>query len=202
MQRYNHKKGVQAVNYFAEKAGGKISKIFVCKLVWMADRMHLLHEGRNITGDSYSALEWGPVPSQTLNIINRREDLVKEREIQYRDQNITFVNGNVGLIGSIAEPNKGVFSKTDLDVMDLVFEHFKDATVTGVINFSHQYPEWKKHEAKIKDARQADAYPIDNEDFFMSSGVEEDIFAVEREDLELMKEWFLETEAIYSSFAE
>ncbi len=201
MQRFNHKKGVQAANYFAARSGGPFSKKFICKLIWMADRLHLRAEGRTITGDNYSALEHGPVPSKTLDIINQKPGRVSAKEVAYRDEFIEFAGGYIGLIQSIKEPNLRVFSQTDRDVMNYVFEQFGNSKLREVIDFSHKYPEWKRHEMDINDPHKRDAYPVVEEDFFLPTESNDDFFATDLEGLNLIKELFLEHEKIYRSFA-
>jgi len=50
-----------AVAYLAERKPG-VTKKELCKLLFFADKLHLLRYGRPITGDRYFALEQGPSP--------------------------------------------------------------------------------------------------------------------------------------------
>ena len=50
---FDYKKAVQAINFFARKNGGKITKLEVLKLIFFADRYHLRKYGRPITNDQY-----------------------------------------------------------------------------------------------------------------------------------------------------
>ncbi|MGH9486458.1 MAG: Panacea domain-containing protein [Terriglobales bacterium] len=45
-------------------------KYTACKLLFLADRLHLVRYGRTITGSAYYALPHGPVPSQALDMLN------------------------------------------------------------------------------------------------------------------------------------
>jgi uncharacterized phage-associated protein len=49
------------------------SKGKLCKLLFLADRAHLVRYGRPITGDLLCALEHGPILSQALNLLNAVE---------------------------------------------------------------------------------------------------------------------------------
>lgn len=58
------------VAYLASKDIPDLTKYKICKLVFLADKYHLVKYGRIITGDKYCALPFGPVPSHTLNLLN------------------------------------------------------------------------------------------------------------------------------------
>jgi len=64
---FNKTKSVNAVLYIAEKLSRKdFHKIF--KILYFADRGHLMEYGRTITGDRYIAMNDGPVPSSIYDI--------------------------------------------------------------------------------------------------------------------------------------
>jgi len=67
-----------ALLYLASKHLPDFDKYKVCKLLFLADREHLLRFGRTITGDSYHALPYGPTPSETLNLLDGLEAVVIE----------------------------------------------------------------------------------------------------------------------------
>jgi uncharacterized phage-associated protein len=56
--------------YMASQDVPELTKYKICKLVFLADKFHLVKYGRIITGDKYCALPNGPVPSRTLNLLN------------------------------------------------------------------------------------------------------------------------------------
>src|ERR1035438_2254510 len=66
---FKPQKFASAVGYLAERIPG-VTKKQICKLLFFADKSHLLRFGRTITGDTYFALEQGPVPTKGLNAIN------------------------------------------------------------------------------------------------------------------------------------
>ena len=64
---FNPEKSLQAVLYVANRLERKdFHKIF--KVLYFADREHLTKYGRPITGDTYVAMEYGPVPSMIYDI--------------------------------------------------------------------------------------------------------------------------------------
>jgi uncharacterized phage-associated protein len=59
-----------AITYLSAQKIPELTKYKLCKLLFLADKYHLVKYGRPITGDKYCALPFGPVPSHTLNILN------------------------------------------------------------------------------------------------------------------------------------
>ena len=59
----------QALAFFADRVSD-LSKLKAAKLLYFADKTHLLDYGRPIVGDKYYCLDYGPVPTATLNILN------------------------------------------------------------------------------------------------------------------------------------
>ncbi|HPW19068.1 MAG TPA: Panacea domain-containing protein [Candidatus Aminicenantes bacterium] len=47
-----------------------LTKLRICKLLYFADKLHLQRYGRFILGDRYHSLPLGPVPSQTLDLLD------------------------------------------------------------------------------------------------------------------------------------
>ena len=67
---YDFEKALAAIVYIASSGIEDLTKYKICKLLFLADKYHLVRYGRPITGDRICAMEYGPVPSQTLNILN------------------------------------------------------------------------------------------------------------------------------------
>src|SRR5438309_84841 len=65
---FSHRKATQALNFFAQRAGGSINKMKALKLVYFADRYHLRKYGRPVVGDEYLAMNYGPVASGTKDL--------------------------------------------------------------------------------------------------------------------------------------
>lgn len=60
-------KAIASVAYLVEQTGETLYPVM--KMLYLADKMHLQKYGRFIAGDSYSAMEKGPVPSCTYNML-------------------------------------------------------------------------------------------------------------------------------------
>ncbi len=60
---------LNAILYILERLGGRADMHKVFKILYFADKMHLGKYGRSITHDTYIAMEYGPVPSITDDIV-------------------------------------------------------------------------------------------------------------------------------------
>ena len=147
MGGFNYKKAVQSLAFFAEKQGGAINKMKAIKLIWLSDRLHLRKYARTITGDVYFALPFGPVASTTRDLLEHNENMLSEVELNYTLEFLgQFEKYNYSVITS---PNLKVFSKTDLDCINSIWDKFGDFDHFKLSDLSHEFPEWKKYEARL-----------------------------------------------------
>lgn len=59
----------EALIYLASKSTGGFDKYKACKLLFLAEKYHLVRSGRTITGDVYYAMPHGPAPTRSLKIL-------------------------------------------------------------------------------------------------------------------------------------
>lgn len=143
---FNYKKAVQAINFFAHKNGGKITKLHVLKLVFFADRYHLRKYGRLITNDQYLAMQFGPVASYVKETTELDSLCGKERH--YAGAHFKKINPEYTL-EAIRLVDEDVFSDSDLEALEFAWTQFGDH-LGHLVNITHRYPEWKKHENTLK----------------------------------------------------
>jgi len=182
MNTFNYKKSVQALNYLAVLEGGAINYMKALKLIWLSDRYHLRNHGRTITGDKYFALKNGPVASFTKDIIIKKH--ITEEQSEY---SATFVRVNGYALSTISAPNINVFSQKELEVINTVYESYKNMTEFEISEFSHNFPEWKQYEEKIK--RTGSSYVIDMNLFFENFKDNTNLFVNDKEELAEMKSY-------------
>ena len=76
--QFSPSKLVQAIAYFAWKKVPQLTKLKTAKLLYFADKHHLLAHGRPILGDVYFCMPHGPVPSapgQKFAVVLNRADV-------------------------------------------------------------------------------------------------------------------------------
>jgi uncharacterized phage-associated protein len=67
---FDFEKAKEAIVYLASKMRNGMTKYTACKLLFLADKYHLVRYGRPITGDRYFALPHGPVPTTMLDLLS------------------------------------------------------------------------------------------------------------------------------------
>ena len=113
-------------------------------LVYMADRYHLRKYGRLISGDTYYAMQLGPVPSITKIICDKRGDLTTEQGAIADEYLTTFENS----IHSKKASDRNYFCKSELDALGATRWKAQMVKRTGesLPDFTHHFPEWKNKE--------------------------------------------------------
>ncbi len=143
---FDYKKAVQAINFFTKKNGGKITKLPLLKLIFFADRYHLRKYGRPITNDQYWAMQFGPVASCVKEMAEL--DSLCGTERHYAETHFKKVRPDHTL-KSIHPVDEDVFSDSDLEALEFVWSRF-GSKLPHLVNVTHKYPEWKKHEPTLK----------------------------------------------------
>jgi len=122
------------------------------KLLWLADRIHLNKYGRLILKDKYNALPNGPVPSKTLDV----SKISVEGSFDVKGYHII----------SKCKFDSNYFSKSDIEVMEQVWDKYGERDQYELRDFSHNFPEWLRYESELKNTSRPNSYPIIIDDFF------------------------------------
>lgn len=112
--RFDAEKALEVIIYIAEKA--KTPDIYhVQKILYFADLGHLNSYGRFICGDSYIAMNAGPVPSGVYDII---KDVRSDRKPFYDVASKDSFNVDGNFIVPKRTANVEFFSKSDLKCLN------------------------------------------------------------------------------------
>jgi uncharacterized phage-associated protein len=148
--RFNLDKLVNALAYFAGRGVTGLTTLKAAKLLYFVDQYHLHHYGRPVTGDSYVAMELGPVPETAYQLVSRIvagdeiEDSVKARLLEqlsvYR-----------GFWGSLKYPqlrarrsaNMDVFSASDVEALDAIVREHGKTPARRLVDLSHEHVAYK-----------------------------------------------------------
>jgi uncharacterized phage-associated protein len=185
---FNYKKVTQGLNSFALKEGGRINKMKALKLVYIADRYHLRKYGRLITNDTYFAMNYGPVPSGAKDIAEASEVFLDRNEGEYSSQYI--ISEDNLTMRSLHPVDEVVFSESDIEALEFAWATFGHFDQFQLADYTHHYPEWKRHEQSLKsDSR----ILISLEDFFNdpAPGIEQ-CFVLSEDDKSIRREQLAE----------
>ena len=142
------RKLASAIAYMVQQRPG-LTKKQICKLLFFADKGHLLLHGRTITGDRYFALEQGPIPTHGLDAMNGKGEAG------------TLLSAYGKLRGWVFElehaPDLKPLSESDLSVIDETLERLGHLPAWKLEELTHEEPAWKET---------AQNGPIDFELFF------------------------------------
>lgn len=134
---FSPRKFASAVAYIAERKPN-VTKKELCKLLFFADQRHLLRYGRTITGDRYHALPQGPVPSHGLDMLNERHDAPGSDLDTMRE----FGQLRGWVFVPRRKADRGVFSRSDLRVLDEILSELGSLSAAQLEDLSHQEPVW------------------------------------------------------------
>lgn len=152
--KISEKKIINAIIFFASKSQEKrINRLKLMKLLWLSDRIHLNKFGRMILRDNYYALPNGPVPSKTMDVSKSNvEGLIEPLRYEVLAIDSSF--------------ESKYFSKSDLEIMEYVWEKYGGYDQFELRDLSHNFPEWMRYEKELKCSTMPSSYPMIIDDFF------------------------------------
>ncbi len=112
---------------------GPLSKVKLMKLLYLADRASFLRLGHPITGDQQRALPYGPVPSETLNLLNESlpgEDVF--RHLHIVDNEVRAVGDSGGALG---------LDDDEIEILEDIAREFGGIEQWALVRQLHKEPE-------------------------------------------------------------
>jgi uncharacterized phage-associated protein len=158
-------RGLEAVVYLASRDIPALDKYKLAKLLFLADKYHLVKYGRPITGDQYFAMPHGPVPTTILNLLSgvvekknsdkRVATLLAALEVDRSYQYPRFK--------AKQPPEQRFLSTSDLRALDEIVERFGNMTFAALKAVTHEMVAYQKAWERRK---KASSVPMAFEDFF------------------------------------
>lgn len=137
------KKATEMIVFFTEKLQPWKTKLN--KLLFYADFLMFKKYAFSISGISYRAIDWGPVPKEYHSIFD------------YLDRNEHVIIDSFNINDGIAEKfkpkkdrsfDKARFTTEELMVMDTVAELFNETGTSNIVELSHQEKAWLDNKDK------------------------------------------------------
>jgi len=143
--RFDPEKMVAALTYLAERVSD-LDAMKSVKLLFFADKAHLLAYGRPIIGDAYYGLEHGPVPTATYSLIKQVLSSAVEKEAEQIARLIDeylFVDRQAQYpqFKAKKQPDMDLLSSSDVDALNATLEKYGNKTAIELSELAHQQPE-------------------------------------------------------------
>ena len=136
MSTFSPQKATQAAAYLVERAKGEINYLKLIKLLYLAERTNLLRFHASITGDQFYSLKFGPVLSETLNLIKGQS------KNQYWSRYFTALPRHV--IKLVKSPGFGELSPAELGVLEETWRQYCNFKEFELVDVTHKMcAEWK-----------------------------------------------------------
>lgn len=135
---FKYEKAVNSLLYALQQLGGKTDMHKLCKILYFADQRHLSQYGRSITGDTYIAMQFGPVPSCVDDILKAlRGDsfFSSSPEIEPLKGYMAFENRFI--VCGLKTPDMDELSGTDIKCLDYAIDICRNKNFAELTEYSH-----------------------------------------------------------------
>lgn len=140
---------VQALAFFSRRGVRDLDKMKAAKLLFHADKYHLLRHGRPVIGDQYVCMEYGPVPSVSLDVMNdvvagdpHFPPIARELFEKYIAVERPLFRG-YPVFRAKVEPDLDVFSESDIEALEYAVNEYGSKSSWQLSQQSHDEPSWK-----------------------------------------------------------
>ncbi len=158
--KMNWRKAVEGVHFLASVHPG-ITPYYIAKIFFYADKEHLADWGRSICGDFYVAMENGPVPSNTYNLV-KREPFIDDDVIAEFDSRIRKDDRN---LFSKIEFKQELLSQSDMTYLQKAEATYGKMSFGALRNLVHRERAWREAwEGRISAAPRVDMKNLIDDD--------------------------------------
>jgi uncharacterized phage-associated protein len=142
---FDEEKATAAIVFLASRGFSDLTKGKICKLIFLADKHHLVRFGRPVTGDRLCAMRDGPVPSSILNMLN---DILDRPGYSSH----VFLERNVSVNRSFINPHfeasqfclKDCLSESDMESLASTVRSYGGMTFSELRRITHAMPAYIK----------------------------------------------------------
>jgi uncharacterized phage-associated protein len=141
---FDRERAAAAVVYLAAQHIPDLSKGKICKLIFLADKHHLVRFGRPVTGDRICAMKDGPVPSNILTMLNRVLEDPGNPTVQLLSQHIFIDRQYIHPHFQAERFTLAEFlSESDIDSLRETVERFGGKTFSELRSMTHEMGAYK-----------------------------------------------------------
>src|SRR2546428_1409684 len=147
--RFDPEKLVQALVFFARRGVRDRDKMKAAKHLFHADKYHLVKYGRPVSGDQYACMEYGPVPSASLNVMNdvvahdaHFPPVAKDLFDEYLNVEKSMFR-KYPVFRARKDADLDVFSDSDIEALEYAWKTYGAKSAWKLAEESHEEPSWK-----------------------------------------------------------
>ncbi len=122
---------------------GSVYETKLNKLLFYVDFLSYKRHGVGVTGLTYQAIQYGPVPNQYATLYNNTSTI--------EPSTIFFDNGNVGVRYNTKQRalanEEGLLSEQEINIITHIANLFKNSTAQEISNISHEEKAWIENNA-------------------------------------------------------
>jgi uncharacterized phage-associated protein len=135
--RFDFDRSLEASAYLLQLGGGSMEYIRLLKLLYIAERELLAEEALPMTGDIYTAMDYGPVLSTVY-------DIILDKNWQGAEWH-KFIRRTGYSINLAADPGFDHLSASVVTKLREVHARYSEMNVWDLVKVTHTFPEWKKN---------------------------------------------------------
>jgi len=137
--KFDPEKLVQVLAFFASRGVEDLDTMKAAKLLYFADREHLLKYGRPIVGDDYYCMLNGPIPTTALGQL---QDMLSpsptgDHDALFDEYFTVNRTAQYPRLVSKKDPDLDVFSASDIEVLDGVLKTYGKKTSWQLRELTH-----------------------------------------------------------------
>ncbi len=153
--KYRVEKLIKSIAYLSHIGVTGLDRLKISKLVYFADKYHLIEFGRPILGDNYYALPYGLVPTVSLDIM---EGACGEEMVDSPDSNVDKLLESLNVTRVGRHPTFSVkegvdfsdLSESEMEILNRVAEEYGAKTGPQLIDITHDEKAYR--ETELNDA--------------------------------------------------
>jgi len=146
--KFNIEKFIDVMVFFAERIED-LSTLKAAKLLYLADRAHLLKYGRPILGDWYACMEHGPVPSQSYDLLKEVRDTDRSFELSgsalvKKHLRVEQIPGDFPVFRSNNSTSLDALSESEQEIIQEIVNSYGEKKASYLVSLTHDHKGWKE----------------------------------------------------------
>lgn len=150
--KFQSEKLVNALRFFAAGGVTDLTKLKAVKLLYLADRAHFLEHGRPILGDRYIAMDLGPVPESSYQLLGA---LIAPDEVSTDEAHDALIRSfaverdrRYPTLQSLQAPDMDVFSDSEEAALKQTLEQYGSKSARRLVDITHEHVAYKMADAR------------------------------------------------------